>query len=89
MLANKETHLEKIRMLFSKLGANETGAITYQMFYDGVQTPAVQESSPNTVRCLLGRVVDVSDMLFRDCGPSFLEISMPISVLHRQCLAQN
>ncbi|CAE7237714.1 unnamed protein product, partial [Symbiodinium pilosum] len=29
MLANKEAHVEKIRALFSKLGAEEEGIITY------------------------------------------------------------
>ncbi|CAE7939157.1 Cacna1h, partial [Symbiodinium sp. KB8] len=38
MLANKE---EKIRALFSKLGADEEGHITYAMFEEGLTSPAV------------------------------------------------
>lgn len=41
MLANKEAHVEKIRALFSKLGADEEGHITYAMFEEGLTSPAV------------------------------------------------
>jgi len=43
MLANKEAHVEKITELFSRLGANKTGVITYGMFEEGLRTPAVIE----------------------------------------------
>jgi len=41
MLANKEAHIEKIRDLFSQLGAEEDGVITYSMFEEGISSPAV------------------------------------------------
>ncbi|OLQ08876.1 putative voltage-dependent R-type calcium channel subunit alpha-1E [Symbiodinium microadriaticum] len=43
MLANKEAHVEKIRALFSKLGADRDGIITYSMFEEGVNSQAVVE----------------------------------------------
>jgi len=43
MLANKEAHVEKIRALFSKLGAEKDGIITYSMFQEGVKSQAVVE----------------------------------------------
>jgi len=43
MLANKEAHVEKIRSLFSQLGAEKTGVITYAMFEEGINSPAVCE----------------------------------------------
>ncbi|CAK9113420.1 unnamed protein product [Durusdinium trenchii] len=43
MLANKEAHVEKIKQLFSRLGADKTGVITYGMFEEGLQSPAVTE----------------------------------------------
>ncbi|CAE7254642.1 Cacna1h [Symbiodinium sp. CCMP2456] len=43
MLANKEAHVEKIRALFSKLGAERDGIITYSMFQEGVNSQAVVE----------------------------------------------
>lgn len=43
MLANKEAHVEKIKELFSRLGADKTGLITYGMFEEGIQSPAVIE----------------------------------------------
>ncbi|CAE7225378.1 Scn11a, partial [Symbiodinium natans] len=43
MLANKEAHVEKIRALFSKLGAERDGIITYSMFEQGISSQAVVE----------------------------------------------
>ncbi|CAJ1383392.1 unnamed protein product [Effrenium voratum] len=43
MLANKEAHVEKIRALFSQLGADKTGIITYAMFEEGLRSPPVIE----------------------------------------------
>lgn len=43
MLANKEAHIEKISSLFSQLGAEKTGVITYAMFEEGMNTPAICE----------------------------------------------
>lgn len=42
LLDNKETHLNKLRAVFSSLGATETGAITYAMFEDKINTPEVK-----------------------------------------------
>ncbi|OLQ00044.1 Voltage-dependent T-type calcium channel subunit alpha-1I [Symbiodinium microadriaticum] len=43
MLANKEAHLHEIRALFSKLGASDSGVITYAMFEEKIDSPAVRE----------------------------------------------
>lgn len=43
ILDDKEAHLEKIRALFSKMSSQEHGGITYAMFHDKINTPAVQE----------------------------------------------
>ncbi|CAE6951294.1 Cacna1c [Symbiodinium natans] len=43
MLANKEAHLHEIRALFSKLGATDSGVITYAMFEEKIDSPAVRE----------------------------------------------
>ena len=42
MLDNKEAHLEKLRAVFSTLGANETGAITFTMFEEQIDSPEVK-----------------------------------------------
>ena len=39
---NKETHLSKLRAVFSSLGATETGAITYTMFEEKINTPEIK-----------------------------------------------
>ncbi|CAE7949040.1 Dihydropyridine-sensitive L-type skeletal muscle calcium channel subunit alpha-1 [Symbiodinium microadriaticum] len=42
LLDNKETHLSKLRAVFSSLGATETGAITYTMFEEKINTPEIK-----------------------------------------------
>lgn len=37
-----ESHLKKIRYLFTQLGADNTGAITYEMLNQHIRTPAVR-----------------------------------------------
>ncbi|CAE7401709.1 CACNA1I [Symbiodinium pilosum] len=43
ILANKQAHLEKVRDLFNKLGAENTGGITYLMFEEKITSPEVKE----------------------------------------------
>lgn len=43
ILANKQAHLEKVRELFNKLGAENTGGITYLMFEEKITSPEVKE----------------------------------------------
>lgn len=43
MLDNKESHLQKLRELFSKLGDESSGAITYGVFEEKIQSPAVRD----------------------------------------------
>ena len=40
---SQEAHVEKIRALFSQLGADKTGIITYAMFEEGLRSPPVIE----------------------------------------------
>ncbi|CAJ1336554.1 unnamed protein product, partial [Effrenium voratum] len=42
ILAHKEAHLEQIRRLFSKLDAEDSGIITYDMFQERINSPAVR-----------------------------------------------
>ncbi|CAE7317370.1 Cacna1h, partial [Symbiodinium pilosum] len=42
ILKNKKAHADKIRALFSKLGDEKTGAITFAMFEEKIHSPAVQ-----------------------------------------------
>ena len=42
MLDNKEAHLDKLRAVFSSLGASDTGAITFTMFEEKINTPEVK-----------------------------------------------
>jgi len=42
MMANKETHLNKIKQLFKRMGADETGCITFAMFEDKINDPDVR-----------------------------------------------
>ncbi|CAE7204681.1 unnamed protein product, partial [Symbiodinium sp. KB8] len=43
MLDNKESHLQKLRTLFSKLGAEEAGGITFGMFEQKINSGPVRE----------------------------------------------
>lgn len=43
MIDNKESHLDKLRTLFSKLGADRTGGITLRMFEEKINSPSVRE----------------------------------------------
>lgn len=43
MLDNKESHLQKLRTLFSKMGAEEAGGITFGMFEEKINSQAVRE----------------------------------------------
>ena len=43
MLDNKESHLQKLRALFSKMGAEEAGGITFGMFEEKINSQAVRE----------------------------------------------
>ncbi|CAK9006494.1 Probable voltage-dependent N-type calcium channel subunit alpha-1B (DOE-4) (Voltage-gated calcium channel subunit alpha Cav2.2) [Durusdinium trenchii] len=43
MLDNKESHLQKLRELFSKLGDESTGAITFGVFEEKIRAPAVRD----------------------------------------------
>lgn len=43
ILDNKESHLKKIRALFFKLGADDTGVVTFDMLQEQFSTPAVRE----------------------------------------------
>ncbi|CAE7259058.1 SCN11A [Symbiodinium natans] len=43
MIDDKESHLAKLRTLFSKLGADATGGITLRMFEEKIDTPSVRE----------------------------------------------
>ena len=43
ILDDKEAHLEKIRALFSQFASQEHGGITYAMFQEKINTPAVRE----------------------------------------------
>ncbi|CAE7763345.1 ANK1 [Symbiodinium pilosum] len=43
MLDNKESHLKKLRALFSKFDIQENGGITYGMFEEKLDSPAVRE----------------------------------------------
>eukprot|EP00439_Symbiodinium_sp_Y106_P083215 s119_g23.t1 len=43
LMPQPEAHVEKIRALFSKLGAEKDGIITYSMFQEGVKSQAVVE----------------------------------------------
>ena len=40
---NKQAHVDKIYSLFSKLGAERTGVITFAMFEEKIHSPAVRE----------------------------------------------
>ncbi|CAK9079254.1 Probable voltage-dependent R-type calcium channel subunit alpha-1E (DOE-1) (Voltage-gated calcium channel subunit alpha Cav2.3) [Durusdinium trenchii] len=42
MMQNKETHLNKIKDLFAKMGAHESGCITFSMFEDKINDPDVR-----------------------------------------------
>jgi len=42
-LSWQEAHLHEIRALFSKLGASDSGVITYAMFEEKIDSPAVRE----------------------------------------------
>ncbi len=42
VLADKQSHLEKVRRLFSQFGADD-GVITYGMFQEKINDPAVKE----------------------------------------------
>lgn len=42
MLENKEVHLRKIKALFSELGAEDTGLITFAMFEEKIDAPEVR-----------------------------------------------
>ena len=42
VLADKQAHLEKVRTLFSKFGADD-GVITFAIFEDKINSPAVKE----------------------------------------------
>ncbi|CAE7426722.1 Cacna1h [Symbiodinium natans] len=42
ILKNKKAHVDKIKALFSKLGDDKTGAITFAMFEEKINSPAVQ-----------------------------------------------
>mmetsp|Transcript_23498 Transcript_23498/g.55446 ORF Transcript_23498/g.55446 Transcript_23498/m.55446 type:complete len:598 (+) Transcript_23498:44-1837(+) len=42
MLENKEVHLRKIKALFSELGAEDTGLITFAMFEEKIDNPEVR-----------------------------------------------
>ncbi|CAE7814748.1 PPR10 [Symbiodinium sp. CCMP2456] len=43
MMANKEMHLKKIRALFSQLGNEESGVITFGQFESKIHSPEVRE----------------------------------------------
>ena len=43
ILADKQAHLQKIRELFGKLGDKDEGIITYTMFEEKINSPAVRE----------------------------------------------
>mmetsp|Transcript_10883 Transcript_10883/g.26083 ORF Transcript_10883/g.26083 Transcript_10883/m.26083 type:complete len:613 (+) Transcript_10883:3-1841(+) len=43
MLDNKESHLKKLRALFSKFDIQQNGGITYGMFEEKMNSPAVRE----------------------------------------------
>lgn len=43
ILANKESHLEKVRTLFLRLGAADNGFITFQMLEESINSEAVHE----------------------------------------------
>eukprot|EP00439_Symbiodinium_sp_Y106_P073061 s322_g13.t1 len=43
MMANKEMHLKKIRALFSQLGTEESGIITFGQFESKIHSPEVRE----------------------------------------------
>lgn len=52
---SQEAHVEKIRALFSQLGADKTGIITYAMFEEGLRSPPVIEYFETLgIRSLLG-----------------------------------
>ena len=42
-LRNKEAHLEKVKDLFNRLGAEKCGEITYLMFEEKINAPEVRE----------------------------------------------
>eukprot|EP00439_Symbiodinium_sp_Y106_P012854 s1224_g1.t2 len=42
ILKNKKAHVDKIKALFSQLGDEKTGAITFAMFEEKIHSPAVQ-----------------------------------------------
>ncbi|CAE7847323.1 NaCP60E [Symbiodinium necroappetens] len=43
MLDNKEQHLQKLRALFEKIGDDYVGGITFPMFQEKIDSPAVRE----------------------------------------------
>eukprot|EP00434_Breviolum_minutum_P005824 symbB.v1.2.005135.t1/scaffold226.1/size261315/14 len=43
ILDNKESHLKKIKALFTKIGADDTGIITFEMLQEQFRAPAVKE----------------------------------------------
>ncbi|CAK9095104.1 unnamed protein product [Durusdinium trenchii] len=43
ILANKEAHLQKVKDLFNRLGAEKSGEITYLMFEEKINAPEVRE----------------------------------------------
>mgnify|MGYP002803551089 FL=1 len=43
ILANKESHLQKVKDLFNRLGAEKSGSITYLMFEEKINSPEVRE----------------------------------------------
>ena len=42
-LRNKESHLQKVKDLFNRLGAETSGSITYLMFEEKINSPEVRE----------------------------------------------
>lgn len=40
---NKESHLQKVKDLFNRLGAEKSGSITYLMFEEKINSPEVRE----------------------------------------------
>jgi len=43
MLDNKEQHLQKLRALFEKIGDRGAGGITYRVFEEKINSPAVRD----------------------------------------------
>ena len=42
ILKNKQAHIQKIRALFNSIGDDETGIITFAMFEEKINSPAVK-----------------------------------------------